>query len=137
MTRAKPNRHSRHIQARLRDDLALEKSAVEAYDWLKTNPDWTDRLILTEALLALRKKLDKGYKPVLIETEVTFTTEMRRLLKLIMEHVQMLSTIDLTAARQSPGWDEERYQDTTSKLNKSVANLFGQSKEYRYEDDED
>lgn len=130
-------RHSRHIQARLRDDLVDERAAVESYDWLKTSPDWTDRLIIKEGLLALRKKMDKGYKPVLIETEITLTTEMRRVLKLIMEHVQMLSTIDLSAARQSPGWDEQRYQDTTTKLNKSVANLFGQSKEYRYTDEDD
>ena len=130
-------RHSRHIQARLRHDLADEKAAVETYDWLKQTPDWTDRVIIKEGLLALRKKLDKGYKPVLVETEITLTTEMRRILKLIMDHAQMLSTIDLTAARQSPGWDEEKYQDTTSKLNKSVANLFGQSKDYTYVDDED
>lgn len=129
-------RRSRHIQARLREDLATEKAAVETYDWLKTSPDWTDRLIMTEGLLALRKKLDKGYKPVLVETEITFTTEMRGILKLIVEHVQMLSTIDLTAARQSPGWDEVRYQEQTSKLDSSVKNLFGQSKQY-YDDGED
>lgn len=135
--RAKPDRHSRHIQARLRLDLAAEKSAVETYDWLKSSPDWNDRLIVKEGLLALRKKLDKGYKPVLVETEITLTTEMRRILKLIMEHAQMLSTIDLTAVRQSPDWDERKYQDMTTQLNKSVANVFGQSKEYSYVDDED
>jgi hypothetical protein len=134
MTRKKPDRHSRHIQARLRHDLADERAAVETYDWLRSNPDWSDRLIIKEGLLALRKKLDKGYKPVLVETEITLTTEMRRTLRLIMEQVKLLSEIDLTVARQSPGWDEERYQDTKTQLDKSVANLFGQSKRY---DDED
>lgn len=136
MTRAKPDRHSRHIQARLRDDLADERAAVETYDWLKTNPDWNDRLIIKEGLLALRKKMDKGYKPVLVETEITLTTEMRRILKMIMEHAQMLATIDLTAVRQSPDWDEQKYQDTTTKLNKSVANLFGASKTFEGDDDD-
>ena len=133
--RVKPDRHSRHIQARLRDDLPTEKEAVAVYDWLKTNPEWTDRLILRDGLITLRQKIDEGYVPA-IENEMTFTREMRHVLKLIMEHVQMLSTIDLSAARQSPEWNEERYQDTTSKLNKSVANLFGASKSYG-DDDED
>jgi hypothetical protein len=137
MSAKEPKRRSRHIQARLREDYVREADAVATYDWLKTDPDtWTDRLIITEALLALRKKLDKGYKPAVVESEITFTTEMRGLLKLIMEHVQMLSSIDLTAARQSPDWDEERYQDTTSKLNSSVVNLFGASKSYGDEDDD-
>lgn len=137
MTRQKPDRHSRHIQARLRHDLADERAAVETYDWLKTNPDWSDRLIIKEGLLALRKKLDKGYKPVLVETEITLTTEMRRTLKLIMEQVKLLAEIDLTTVRQSPGWDEERYQDTKTQLDKSVADLFGHSKRYDDEDDDD
>lgn len=136
MARNKPDRHSRHLQCRLRQDLALEKAAVETYDWLKTDPTWTDRVIMREGLLALRKKLDKGYKPPVVETEVTFTTEMRTLLKLIMEHVQMLQSIDLTAVRQSPTWDEDKYQDLTTRLNKNVANLFGASKSYDVEDDD-
>jgi hypothetical protein len=134
MTRAKPDRHSRHIQARLRDDFPSEVQAIEAYDWLKTNPEWTDRLIMKEALIALREKLDAGYTPH-EDNEIKFTREMRHTLKLIMEHVNMLSTVDLSAARQSPDWDEQRYQDTTSKLNKSVVQLFGTSKSYG--DDED
>jgi hypothetical protein len=141
-TRKKPDRHSRHIQARLRLDLATEKEAVETYDWLKSpsedgsDSQWTDRLILKEGLLALRKKLDKGYKPVLVETEITLTTEMRRTLKLIMEQVQLLQSIDLTAVRHAPNWDEQKYQDTATKLNKSVSNLFGESKTY-YDDEDD
>lgn len=135
LMRKKPDRHSVHIQARLRDDFASEAEAVEAYRWLRRNPDWTDRLIMTQALIALREKLDKGYVPG-VDTEMQFTREMKHVLKLIMEHVQMLSSIDLTSARQSPDWDEERYQDTTSKLNSSVVKLFGAPKSYGDEDDE-
>jgi hypothetical protein len=134
--RKKPDRHSRHIQARLRDDMPSEMEAVKIYDWLKTSPDWTDRLILKEGLIALREKLDKGYVPT-AETEMQFTREMKRTLKLIMEQVQMLSNLDLTAARQSDDWNEERYQDTTSKLNSSVVKLFGASKSYGDDDDDD
>lgn len=126
---------SRHIQARLREDIVQEADAVAAYDQLRRNADWTDRRIITEALIALRQKFDTGYQPPEVETEITLTSKMQRTLGLIMEHVQMLMTVDLSSARQSPTWDEGRYQEVTSQLHASAADLFGAPK--RYEDDED
>lgn len=126
---------SRHIQARLREDIVQEADAVVAYDQLRRNADWTDRRIITEALIALRQKFDAGYQPPAVETEITLTNKMQRTLGLIMEHIQMLTTLDLSSARQSPAWDETRYQEVATQLHDSVADLFGASK--RYEDDED
>jgi len=125
-----------HLQARLLPDKVREADAVEAYRLIAQTKGWSDRVLITEALIALRVLIDKGYTPQPVETEIRLTAKMQRALNLLMDHVAMLSQMDLTSARQAPDWNEQRWQETTAQLHDSVADLFGAARQYDDDDEE-
>lgn len=130
----KQDPQGRHIQARLLADRVSEKFSVLELDELRAS-GMSDREIIRDALIAHRKKRLKGWTPPQVLDEVTITAGMLDILNALHESVQMLQSLDLTSARQSPNWNEETWQATNDILSASAANFFGQSKSYS--DDED
>ena len=136
-----PKGEQRLIQARLNslrmDDPARalrEKEAIEFIDRLRNEDKQTDREFLTDALLLYRQKREKGYRAPMLTT-ARLTEQMQSALTMILDHIKMLSTLDLTSLRSQPTWNEDHFQKTSSHLHESAADFLGTSKTYYTDDD--
>ena len=131
-----PKGETRHIQARLNSlqphdtvTALREKEAIEFVDVLRDTEKQTDREFLTEALLLYRKKYEKGYRPPVMTT-ARLTAQVQEALTMILDHIKMLSTLDLSSLRSQPTWNEDHFQKTSSHLHESAADFLGKSKTY-------
>lgn len=130
-----PKGQQRIVQTRLnslhkdKDIEKREKDAIEFVDYLRDKEQMTDREFLTEAILVLREKWQEGYRPPALRAK-TLTREMQEALSAILEHIQMLSTLDLSSLRSQPAWNEDHFQRTSTRLHESAADFLGQSKKY-------
>lgn len=131
---------TRLIQGRLsnrRPDPDVQQREIDAIhflDHLRTKERMVDRAIITEALLIMRSQREAGYVP---PSSAKITRQMQEAVLLILEHVKMLQSVDLSSLRSQPSWNEEQFQQTSSRLHESAADFLGQSKEYRYVDEDD
>jgi hypothetical protein len=113
---------------------AREGDVIEFVEHLRDKENMSDREFLVEAMLLYRAKWNKGYRPPVITT-ARLTAKLQESLAMILDHITMLSTLDLTSLRSQPSWNEEHFQKASSHLHESAADFLGQSK--RYDDDED
>lgn len=134
-----PKPQTRLIQGRLSsirpdpDIQQRETAAIHFLDHLRKNENMTDRELITEALLIMRAERNAGYTPPAIK----LTHQMQEALGMILEHIKMLSTLDLSSLRSQPSWNEDHFQKTSSRLHESAADFLGQSKEFRYVEGDD
>lgn len=110
-----------------------ERDAIEFVKRLRSKEKMTDREFLTEALLLMRAQWNEGYRPPAL-TSKTLTSEMQEALAMILDHIKMLSTLDLSGLRSQPAWNEDHFQKASSRLHESAADFLGQSKRYDEDD---
>lgn len=131
-----PKGDQRLFQARL-NSLAFpdgrEADAIEMLDHLRDKEKKTDREILVDALLLKRMQYQEGYVPPEPQTN-TLTRQMQEAIGMILDHVRMLSTLDLSSLRSQSGWNEDHFQRASTHLHESAADFLGTSK--RYDDDD-
>jgi len=130
---------TRLLQGRLsnrRPDPDIQRREIEAMEFLDhlRGENKTDREIITDGLLLMRAQSEAGYAP---PSSVKLTRQMQEAVLMILEHVKMLQSVDLSSLRSQPSWNEEQFQKTSSRLHESAADFLGQSKEYRYVDEDD
>lgn len=97
------------IQAVLNRNYFRESPALEVYANLVKSPDWTDRKIITEALIALGEKLDSNWQAPDVPNEVTISHELVGMIHQLGSVVNMLANMDISELRQIKGFDENVY----------------------------
>jgi hypothetical protein len=103
--------NTQRIQAVLNRQYFRESPALDVYDGLLSqhNDLWTDRRIITEALIALGEKLDSGFKVAEVPDEVRVSSELILAFNKLTAFIDFISSMDLTQLRQVQGFDENVY----------------------------
>jgi hypothetical protein len=137
--------HMRRLQGVLNAKYAREAAAVEALDWARSQVDpethayFADRVILSEALIALGEKLIKGYQiPSATDSVVIPEQALHSLTAKLGGYIEEL-VIKMIGGAQingAVGRDTLR-EDVHVAVNKAIStsNLAGES--YKYEDEDE
>jgi hypothetical protein len=133
--KATPKGEQRLLQGRLNSLTGgqREMDAIEMLDHLRNVEKMDDRTITGDLLLLMRAKYQEGYQPPSMQPN-TLTRDMQEALTMILNHIKMLSTLDLSSLRSQPAWNEDHFQAASTRLHESAADFLGQSK--RYDDDD-
>jgi hypothetical protein len=140
--------HMRRLQGVLNGKYAREAAAVEALDWARHQVDpetkalFSDRVILSEALIALGEKAIKGYQlPSATDGVVIPEKALTALTTRLGEYIEGLVSAMSAGGQISPeAWERRRaafHEDVHMAVNEAIStsNLAGES--YKYEGDDD
>lgn len=83
--------------------------------------DWTDRKMLTEALIALGEKMEMGWQPQEVPSTITINADVAEMLAQTKTLMGMLSSMDINALRQVKGFDEKAYKVATTGASKLIS----------------
>jgi murein L,D-transpeptidase YcbB/YkuD len=134
---AKKPLKSTHIQARLHPEKIREADALAAYHGVKERTNWTDKVIVREALIAMGQMMDSGWQPQEDVTEVKLTASVQTMLRQMSSLVSKLSSLDFSQARHPDGSevDTETLHRELSEFDKSASDMLGQAIFFDVEDE--
>lgn len=117
------------VQAVLNREYFQEADAI----WVIENfcADWSDRKMITEALIALGEKIGSGWQPHEVPSTITIKADVAAMLERLNAVIQMLANMDINALREVQGFDESTYKAATTGASKLI------SGDTRFDDKED
>lgn len=123
------------IQAVLNQNYFREKPALDVYNQLLADDEWTSRRIITEALIALGEKHDSGWQVADVPDEVKVSSKLIAAFDKLSDFVDMIAEMDIAELRQVKGFNESVYQSLQAEgLKRGAARML--SDETTFEDED-
>lgn len=133
----KKGTNTERVQAVLNWKYYREGVALETRQVLQEeNADkWTDRVLWTEGMIALREKLEDGWTMPNTPDEVTISANLVSLLENVQSAVTMLANLDIEKLKQIEGFDEGAFNTLNAEgLKRGAANLFSDETDFEADD---
>lgn len=119
------------------DALEVRRVLIEQTSNLSDEDDkkWTDRKLITEGLIALGEKKQRGWTAPDVPTEMTISANIVSMLAKMNSVIDMLSQMDISQLRQVDGFDENTFETMKSEgLKSGAAQIFSDETEFEGDD---